>query len=358
MAPIKSSLARSVGKLLRVYKDTDLSLRGDVQISRTPPPPVEAFFEILIVGGGGGSDTASTPRPSGNGSSGAGGGGVVHLEDVPSNVMTSGAYTFTLGAGGTAGANPPGSQGTNGGDSTLANPGETLITAKGGGVGQISPNGVDQKGGSSGGASQSSAPANNVALQPTQPQNPNYSPFIAGGNGGYGNVSTYSSPNNGAQPGGGGAGGNGSAGTGSSPNGTGGDGGIGIRIPFVIPGSKGTPGPAGSHGYFAGGGGGGCWSTVDGGAGGAGGGGAGAPTGYNGAPGTANTGGGAGGAGVQPNNNYGYGANGGSGFIAIRYPTDATITAPTAASNNPDPASGSFKIAYFESTGSHPITVA
>ena len=30
MAPIKSSLARTVGKLLGVSKDTDLSLRGDV----------------------------------------------------------------------------------------------------------------------------------------------------------------------------------------------------------------------------------------------------------------------------------------------------------------------------------------
>ena len=38
MAPFKSTLARSVGKLLGVYKDTDLSLRGDVQSSRTLPP--------------------------------------------------------------------------------------------------------------------------------------------------------------------------------------------------------------------------------------------------------------------------------------------------------------------------------
>ena len=34
MAPIKSSLARTVSKLLGVSKDTDLSLRGDVQINR------------------------------------------------------------------------------------------------------------------------------------------------------------------------------------------------------------------------------------------------------------------------------------------------------------------------------------
>ena len=36
MAPIKSSLARTVGKLLGVQKDTDLSLRGDVQSNRVP----------------------------------------------------------------------------------------------------------------------------------------------------------------------------------------------------------------------------------------------------------------------------------------------------------------------------------
>ena len=34
MAPIKSSLARTVSKLFGVQKDTDLSLRGDVQSSR------------------------------------------------------------------------------------------------------------------------------------------------------------------------------------------------------------------------------------------------------------------------------------------------------------------------------------
>ena len=34
MSPIKSSLARTVGRLLGVQKDTDLSLRGDVQSNR------------------------------------------------------------------------------------------------------------------------------------------------------------------------------------------------------------------------------------------------------------------------------------------------------------------------------------
>ena len=35
MAPIRSSLSRSVSKLLGVFKDTDLSLRGNVQTSRS-----------------------------------------------------------------------------------------------------------------------------------------------------------------------------------------------------------------------------------------------------------------------------------------------------------------------------------
>ena len=42
MAPIKSSLSRSVSKLLGVFKDTDLSLRGNAQSNRVPPPPFEA----------------------------------------------------------------------------------------------------------------------------------------------------------------------------------------------------------------------------------------------------------------------------------------------------------------------------
>ena len=39
MAPFKSSLARSAGKLFGVFKEADLSLRGGVQSSRVPPPP-------------------------------------------------------------------------------------------------------------------------------------------------------------------------------------------------------------------------------------------------------------------------------------------------------------------------------
>ena len=53
MAPIKSSLARSVGKFLGVFKDTDLSLRGDRQSTR--------FIEIPFVASGGNLANALAP---------------------------------------------------------------------------------------------------------------------------------------------------------------------------------------------------------------------------------------------------------------------------------------------------------
>ena len=43
MAPFKSSLARSAGKLFGVFRESDLSLRGFDQSDRTPPPtPITA----------------------------------------------------------------------------------------------------------------------------------------------------------------------------------------------------------------------------------------------------------------------------------------------------------------------------
>ena len=53
MAPIKSSLVKSVGKLFGVQKDTDLSLRGDVQDTRFISIPVEASGGNITGGGGG-----------------------------------------------------------------------------------------------------------------------------------------------------------------------------------------------------------------------------------------------------------------------------------------------------------------
>ena len=54
MAPFKSSLARSAGKLFGVFREADLSLRGATQSNRyvAPPlPPVEASGGTEITSG-------------------------------------------------------------------------------------------------------------------------------------------------------------------------------------------------------------------------------------------------------------------------------------------------------------------
>ena len=53
MAPFKSSLARSAGKLLGVFKEADLSLRGATQTDRVPPPT--EFTSLFAMFGGGGT---------------------------------------------------------------------------------------------------------------------------------------------------------------------------------------------------------------------------------------------------------------------------------------------------------------
>ena len=119
MAPIKSSLARTVGKLLGISKNTDLSLRGNVQSNRyietafvatggtkiTSGSNVYHVFlssqnfqvdsgtnniELLVVGGGGATGGTYT--------GGGGGGGVAH---GPSVSISAGTYAVTVGDGGT-----------------------------------------------------------------------------------------------------------------------------------------------------------------------------------------------------------------------------------------------------------------
>jgi len=146
MTPLKTSLSRSVGKLLGVQKDTDLSLRGATQSSRVPPPTgVTVKFAMFGGGGAGGAWV---------GGGGAGGGYVE--EDAP--LILDVSYAVTIGGGGAAPApGPPAADG-------LGNPGgnTTFVTADGtftaygggggGGNGQASaPVGPGRPGGSGGG---------------------------------------------------------------------------------------------------------------------------------------------------------------------------------------------------------------
>ena len=135
MSPIKSSLARTVSKLLGVSKDTDLSLRGDVQINRriyayftatggttntsgsnykyhkfTSPGnfvvTMEGNVDILLVGGGGGG--------TGSHYGGGGGGGMVVATSSASDRRNIPHRNWFRWNSNTSNADPGG----NGGEST------------------------------------------------------------------------------------------------------------------------------------------------------------------------------------------------------------------------------------------------
>ena len=175
--PFRSSLARSAGKLLGVFRERDLSLRGATQNSRLYVPPFEATggtkipaaasgnsyvyhvflygtsdnfvvntqsgnVEVLIIGGGGGGSWSFY-------AGGGGAGGVVHGTTIP---VTPGTYPITVGDKGLD--SPPSfpntaqHEGTNGGNSVFNG-----VTALGGGGGfggnQVYPGSAS--GGSGGG---------------------------------------------------------------------------------------------------------------------------------------------------------------------------------------------------------------
>ena len=182
MAPIRSSLARTVGRLLGVQKDTDLSLRGHQQSTRKlSDPAVEAsggvkrtfgdyqfhvfagqptidgasfpytfqvtsggiptttYDIILVAGGGGGGDD----QP---GSYGGGGGGAGGVRFIPELSLSEATYPLVVAAGG--------SNANNGGD-TIFNPGNgnslPAITCNGGGYGGAGGGGGGANGGAGGG---------------------------------------------------------------------------------------------------------------------------------------------------------------------------------------------------------------
>ena len=303
MAPIKSSLARTVGKLLGVQKDTDLSLRGHVQSTRALDAPISlsggtitagitpgdgytyfAFIssgdltvtggsgtvDFLVIGGGGG---AGAGDPGNNASAGSGAGGVARGLNVP---ISAGTIPITVGQGGAGCPAPRSSQASNGGDSKFGAPGEPWYAlAHGGGYGSSQSSGGDYPGGTGGSGGGGATPGGGGPGPAEQPGT-NPSPLItdfgfAGGSGG-------------VSPGGwGGGGGAGSVG-GDYSSGEGGNGGNGA--PFTeFPAPKVQPlipspirpawTPAvGPTGLYAGGGGGGVWSgsgTPSGGPGGGGG---------------------------------------------------------------------------------------
>tara|TARA_Y100000361_G_C11108212_1_gene316070 strand:+ start:30 stop:1049 length:1020 start_codon:yes stop_codon:yes gene_type:complete len=288
MAPIKSSLARTVGKLLGVSKDTDLTLRGDVQSTREKVAfsisggtitdgvaPGDGYkyhafvsdgnltvtgsgtVDFLVIGGGGG---AGAGDPGNNASAGSGAGGVARGLDVP---ISGGTIPITVGQGGAGAPAPRSSQASNGGDSKFGAPGESWYAlARGGGYGSSQSSGGDYPGGSGGsGGGGANSPGSGNFGPATQPGT-NPSPLITD----YGNQGGNGSVNPGGWGGGGGAGSNG----GDYSGGEGGDGGHGTPFPqFTAPNVQPLiPSPirptwtpvVGPTGMYAGGGGGGVYS--------------------------------------------------------------------------------------------------
>ncbi len=336
--PFRSSLARSAGKLLGVFKEADLSLRGATQSSReiivkitatggdattTPGDGYKYHYytttgagpsfvvslgndniEYVVVAGGGGGGSNGYPGSRYGCGGGAGGfrtnfPGVVDASPAPltagsSGLMPPGTYPVTVGAGGPGGTVPKWGMGTSGGDSTLTLSGSPIVSAGGGGGNGHeypgTPNPTPDPtwhalpatdGGSSGGGSPTSPHLGNVP--PVSPPQGNDGGSWTGGSW--------------VGSGGGGAGAAGNPGSVSS-----GLGGNGVAVPQLPP-SYGTPGPSPGR-WFAGGGSGESSPTGSAGGGGA------AP----GNPGSANTGAGGGGTGGPTP-----AGNGGSGVIVIRY---------------------------------------
>ena len=372
MAPIKSSLARTVGKLLGVQKDTDLSLRGHVQsIRKVPSIKVtasggnlsdalapgngykyhtfsspgnftvtagsgdEGIVEVLVVAGGGsGSST--------NIAGGAGAGGVVLATGYQ---VEPGTYPVSVGAGGVSpafsGDNP--TRTGNPGNDSYFGPSGARLTAKGGGGGGNSytntPGGQAGGSGAGGGANSPPYPFGNATnAQPGPATQPGQTHTGAPGT-----ITNYG--NNGGTGGGGpggpylaGAGGGGAGGAGNSmtwPQPSGGNPSVGgagqpfptFAYPLAFPGpNASTLGPnSPNNSHYAGGGGGG--RHIAGGAsaqpgptvGGVGGGGKGGNGrsdhgGYAGEDGVDYLGGGGGDA-----NGYEPGGDGGDGIVIVRY---------------------------------------
>ena len=336
MAPFKSTLARSVGKLLGVYKETDTSLRGDLQSTRFVQTTADPFTaNIVMMGGGGGGGSYQ----------GGGGGGAGGMAIFTFAVTIGSPYPFQVGNSGLGSPNYPGNG--NGGVYSYFNTdsGQKAGAGGAGGTGAApstpgSP--VAALGGCGGGGGSNPNAVTNGASGDNAAPDPN----VFGGTTG-GNSSTAGFPQGNTGGGGGGVGGNGANGRSpgsGDPNGDGGGpGGNGKEAPapmFPSAFMKGSNFPSTFIGLpvslpdaslrtFGGGGGGGAEiGRANEGYGGPGGGGDGANRNrddISATPGVHGRGAGGGGGG-QVIGNPNVGKEGGGGVIYIQYPELATAT--------------------------------
>ena len=360
MAPLRSTFARSASKLLGVFREGDLSLRGFASASRfqvsmsvsggnaadglepgngykyhtfTTPGTLSISgtaeaLEVLMVAGGGGGGAANSPSGT-DGGAGGGAGGLIY---VPGYTFSPGNHPIVIGDGG-SGAPLPSTPGgadiasQKGGNTTWGN----LLTAIGGGGGGSGPTGGPANthnpfgsGGGQGGGGSGPHPTDHKGqgYQPGAPQNipaPNYQQF-----GNPGGNADNAGPHSGA--GGGGAGGVG--GTGNDPAQR--LGGLGKQYPQFAGPLIGLPALNPLNGYFGGGGAGGGGGPggdpsithgADRAGGGASNGSGGTPLAGQPAVDYTGSGGGGGSGRWDPNHNgvMGPGGDGGNGIVIVRY---------------------------------------
>ena len=331
MAPFKSSLAKSAGKLFGVFREADLSLRGATQTTRYVVPP-------LLVG----TTNSDSTNP---------GGSFKYITWIVDGSFTIGngpaSVNYLLVGGGAEGAQQN-AGGSNGTPSTALG-----LTAYGGGSGRYYQAGAsyDGYGGSGGGGGGGGSPTTSLGNKVTGTNTDIAAPLSPQGNPGGSAPTIY---------GGAGGGGAGAAGPNAPGNTSKQPGAIGAAAmggDANFPTSYGTAGPSSGRWFAAGGGGAGGTPHGAGGAQPVGGGGAGktstpsatgnavANTGSGGGAYAASSGGGSGGGGaggflsssmILANGPYsitigtgGSGGNGGdgaNGIFVLRVPSSAVVT--------------------------------
>jgi len=229
MAPFKSSLAKSAGKLLGVFREADLSLRGATQNTRLFIPPVELVATNSDSTNPGGSFKYITWIVDGS----------FTVSNGPVNI------NYLLVGGGASGAGQNGG-GSNGTPSTALG-----LTAYGGGSGRYYQAGVsfDGYGASGGGGGGGGSPTTSLGNKVTGTNTDIAAPLSPQGNSGGTAPAIY---------GGAGGGGAGAAGGNSSSNSSHTAGGIGAAAmsgDANFPTSYGTAGPSPGRWFAAGGGG-------------------------------------------------------------------------------------------------------
>jgi hypothetical protein len=338
MAPFRSTLARSVGKLLGVYKETDLSLRGDVQSTRFVSTAASPFTaNIVMMGGGGGGGSYQ----------GGGGGGAGGMAIFTFAVTIGSPYPFQVGNGGAGSPYP--SNGSGGVYSYFNTDSGQKAGAGGAGGKGAAPNTPGSPAAALGGSGGGGGSNPNAVTNGASGDNAAPDPNVFGGNTG-GSSTTANAGNGGNTAGGGGGVGSngGNGGTQGGDGSAGGDGGDGKEAPSAMFPSafmKGSNFPSTFIGLpvslpdaglrtFGGGGAGGAEFGYPGkGYGGPGGGGNGANVNredITAAPGVEGRGAGGGGGG-QVIDGVNDGKHGGGGVIYIQYPSlaTATITVPS-----------------------------